>query len=43
MTDGARLTNGAPRLGQDNACVFGDILGLSLSEQEALARVGITR
>jgi crotonobetainyl-CoA:carnitine CoA-transferase CaiB-like acyl-CoA transferase len=43
MTDGARLTHGAPRLGQDNAYVFGDILGLSRSEQEAMAKAGITR
>jgi crotonobetainyl-CoA:carnitine CoA-transferase CaiB-like acyl-CoA transferase len=41
MTDGAGITHGAPRLGQDNAYVFGDILGMSQDEQEELARAGV--
>jgi len=43
MTDAARLTYGAPRLGEYNAYVFGELLGLSETEQEALAKAGTAR
>jgi crotonobetainyl-CoA:carnitine CoA-transferase CaiB-like acyl-CoA transferase len=33
MTDQAAITAGAPRLGEHNAYVFGEILGLSEEEQ----------
>jgi crotonobetainyl-CoA:carnitine CoA-transferase CaiB-like acyl-CoA transferase len=43
MTDAAALSDGAPRLGQHNAYVFGDILGLSAAEQQRLADTGAIR
>lgn len=43
MTDAARLNHGAPQLGQDNAYVLGELLGLSAAEQAALAEAGVTR
>lgn len=43
MTGEAAITDAAPRLGEHNAYVFGDILGLSESEQQALADSGVTR
>lgn len=43
MTGGARLNHGAPRLGQDNAYVLGELLGLSEAEQERLTKAGITQ
>lgn len=43
MSRGAVITDGAPRLGEHNAYVFGEILGLSESEQKQLAEAGITR
>jgi crotonobetainyl-CoA:carnitine CoA-transferase CaiB-like acyl-CoA transferase len=43
MSRGAIITDGAPRLGEHNAYVFGEILGLSAAEQERLAESGITR
>jgi len=43
MSRGAAISDGAPRLGEHNAYVFGDILGLSAEEQRALAEAGITR
>lgn len=43
MSREAAITDGAPRLGEHNAYVFGDILGLSEQEQKALAEAGIAR
>lgn len=43
MSRGAAITDAAPRLGEHNAYVFGDILGLSTEEQERLVAAGITR
>ncbi len=43
MSRGAAITDAAPRLGEHNAYVFGDILGLSAEEQKKLADAGITR
>jgi crotonobetainyl-CoA:carnitine CoA-transferase CaiB-like acyl-CoA transferase len=43
MTGAAEISAAAPRLGQHNGYVFGDILGLSESEQAALAAAGVTR
>ena len=42
MTDPARLNRGAPRLGEDNSYVLGDLLGLSDAEQRRLAEAGVT-
>jgi crotonobetainyl-CoA:carnitine CoA-transferase CaiB-like acyl-CoA transferase len=43
MSRGAAINDGAPRLGEHNAYVFGDLLGLSADEQKKLADAGITR
>jgi crotonobetainyl-CoA:carnitine CoA-transferase CaiB-like acyl-CoA transferase len=43
MSRGARITEGAPRLGAHTAEVLGDILGLSPEAQQSLAEAGITR
>ena len=43
MSDQAEVTDGAPRLGQHNAYVFGEILGLSAAEQTRLERAGVIR
>jgi crotonobetainyl-CoA:carnitine CoA-transferase CaiB-like acyl-CoA transferase len=43
ITRGAEITIGAPRLGEHNAYVLGDILGLSAEEQERLTQAGVTR
>ncbi len=43
MTEAAEITDGAPKLGQHNAYVFGDILGLSQAEQQRLKEAGVTR
>ncbi len=43
MSRGARITTGAPRLGEHNAYILGDILGLSSAQQAALTEAGITR
>jgi len=43
MSRGAAINAGAPQLGEHNAYVFGDILGLSVDEQQRLANQGITR
>jgi hypothetical protein len=43
MSHAAAITNGAPRLGEHNAYVFGEILGLVAEEQQRLAPAGITR
>ena len=43
MTRAAAIEKAAPRLGEHNAYVFGDILGLSSAEQQRLAAAGITR
>ncbi len=40
LTDGAAITDGAPRLGEHNTYVFGEILGLATAEQERLAQTG---
>jgi crotonobetainyl-CoA:carnitine CoA-transferase CaiB-like acyl-CoA transferase len=43
MTRGAAITDAAPRLGQHNAYVLGELLGLSPAEQQGLQQAGITR
>jgi crotonobetainyl-CoA:carnitine CoA-transferase CaiB-like acyl-CoA transferase len=43
MDRGAEIRNGAPGLGEHNAYVFGDILGLSEEEQKRLAESGVAR
>ncbi len=43
MSRAAKVSSGAPRLGEHNAYVLGDILGLSAAEQRALTAAGITR
>lgn len=43
MSRGAAITTGAPRLGEHNAYIFGEVLGLSAEEQQQLADAGITR
>ena len=43
MTRGARISDGAPGLGEHTAYVLGDILGLSSEDQQRLADEGITR
>jgi crotonobetainyl-CoA:carnitine CoA-transferase CaiB-like acyl-CoA transferase len=43
MSRAAEIRDGAPRLGQHNSYVFGEILGLSEAEQQRLADAGITR
>lgn len=43
MSDAADISRGAPSLGQHNAYVFGEIMGLSEAEQAGLAEAGITR
>lgn len=43
MSRAAVVTDAAPRLGEHNAYVFGDILGLSREQQQQLAEAGVTR
>jgi crotonobetainyl-CoA:carnitine CoA-transferase CaiB-like acyl-CoA transferase len=43
LSRGAAITDAAPRLGEHNAYVFGEILGLSAEEQQKLADAGIAR
>jgi crotonobetainyl-CoA:carnitine CoA-transferase CaiB-like acyl-CoA transferase len=43
MSRGAAINAGSPRLGEHNAYVFGDILGLSVEEQKKLSEAGVTR
>lgn len=43
LSDGAEITDGAPRLGEHNDYVFGEIMGLPQAEQERLARAGAIR
>jgi crotonobetainyl-CoA:carnitine CoA-transferase CaiB-like acyl-CoA transferase len=43
MSRGAAVSAGAPRLGEHNAYIFGEILGLSAEEQQRLAAAGVTR
>jgi crotonobetainyl-CoA:carnitine CoA-transferase CaiB-like acyl-CoA transferase len=43
LTEGAEITDGAPLLGEHNAYVFGEILGLPAEEQERLAQAGVIR
>lgn len=40
LTEGAEITGGAPRLGEHNAYVFGEILDLTAAEQERLTQTG---
>lgn len=42
MTDPARLMRGAPRLGEDNDYVLGEILQLDATERARLAAIGVT-
>lgn len=43
MSREANITDAAPRLGEHNAYVFGELLGLSAEQQQALAASGVTR
>lgn len=43
MSDPAQCARGAPGLGEHNAYVLGDILGLSVEEQAQLLQRGVTR
>jgi len=43
MSRGAAIVDGAPHLGEHNAYVFGELLGLSSAEQERLMQAEITR
>ncbi len=43
MSRGAVIRDGAPALGEHNAYVFGEILGLSAEEQQRLADSGVAR
>ena len=43
MTEQAAITAAAPRLGEHNAYVFGEILGLSDEEQQRLGEAGVIR
>ena len=43
MSPAAAITGAAPRLGEHNSYVLGEILGLSAEEQQRLAEAGITR
>ncbi len=43
MSRGAAITDGAPSLGEHNAYVFGEILGIPVEEQQRLAAAGVTR
>lgn len=43
MSRGAAITDAAPRLGEHNGYVLGEILGLSAAEQQELSDAGITR
>jgi crotonobetainyl-CoA:carnitine CoA-transferase CaiB-like acyl-CoA transferase len=41
LTNGAAITDGAPRLGEHNAYVFGEILDLAEAEQQRLMQAGV--
>ena len=43
MTRGAQIENAAPRLGEHNDYIFGDVLGLSDEERKKLVATGVTR
>ncbi|QQD19488.1 CoA transferase [Spongiibacter nanhainus] len=43
MSRGAAIERGAPSLGQHNAYIFGEVLGLSEEEQAALSNEGVTK
>jgi crotonobetainyl-CoA:carnitine CoA-transferase CaiB-like acyl-CoA transferase len=43
MSRGAVISNAAPKLGEHNSYVFGELLGLSVEEQQRLSEAGITR
>ena len=43
LSDGAAITDGAPRLGEHNAYVFGEILRVPAAEQERLMQTGAIR
>jgi crotonobetainyl-CoA:carnitine CoA-transferase CaiB-like acyl-CoA transferase len=43
MSRAASVTDAAPRLGEHNAYIFGDVLGLSVAAQQDLAERGIAR
>lgn len=43
MSRGAAITDAAPRLGEHNAYIFGEVLGLSVEEQQRLVEAGIAR
>jgi crotonobetainyl-CoA:carnitine CoA-transferase CaiB-like acyl-CoA transferase len=43
MSRPATISEGAPRLGQHNDYVFGEILGLSAERRRELEAAGVTR
>ncbi|RLU02818.1 MAG: CoA transferase [Ketobacter sp.] len=43
MTRGAHIENAAPRLGEHNDYIFGEVLGLSDADRKKLAASGVTR
>jgi crotonobetainyl-CoA:carnitine CoA-transferase CaiB-like acyl-CoA transferase len=43
MSRDAAIRDAAPRLGEHNGYVLGEILGLSVAEQQKLSDAGITR
>ncbi len=43
MSRGADIRSGAPRLGEHNDYILGDVLGLSEERRQALADAGVTR
>ena len=43
MSRAAEIRDAAPHLGEHNAYVFGDILGLSAEQQRKLAEAGVVR
>jgi crotonobetainyl-CoA:carnitine CoA-transferase CaiB-like acyl-CoA transferase len=43
MSRAAVVSAAAPRLGEHNAYVFGELLGLSTDQQQELGKAGITR
>jgi crotonobetainyl-CoA:carnitine CoA-transferase CaiB-like acyl-CoA transferase len=43
MSRGAEISSAAPQLGEHNAYIFGELLGMSAEKQQELAEAGITR
>ncbi|MDP9139411.1 MAG: CoA transferase [Pseudomonadota bacterium] len=43
MSRAAEITSAAPRLGEHNTYIFGELLGMSAEKQKELAEAGVTR